>query len=34
MRILVGMKHPKHVNMFKNFIQAMESRGHEVEIEF
>ncbi len=32
MRILVGMMHPKHVYMFKNFIHAMESRGHEVEI--
>jgi len=32
MRILVGMMHPKHVYMFKNFIHAMENRGHEVEI--
>ena len=32
MRILVGMAHPKHVYMFKNFIEEMEKRGHEVKI--
>ena len=32
MRILVGMMHPKHVYMFKNFIHAMQSKGHKVEI--
>jgi predicted glycosyltransferase len=32
MRILVGMAHPKHVYMFKNFIKEMEKRGHEVKI--
>ena len=32
MRILVGMAHPKHVYMFKNFIEEMERRGHEVKI--
>jgi len=32
MRILVGIAHPKHVYMFKNFIEEMEKRGHEVKI--
>mgnify|MGYP000858987555 CR=1 FL=1 len=32
MRILVGMMHPKHVYMFKNFIRVMVQRGHEVRI--
>ena len=32
MRILVGMMHPKHVYMFKNFIRAMTEKGHKVEI--
>ncbi|MGD0534046.1 MAG: DUF354 domain-containing protein [Methanoregula sp.] len=32
MKILVGMMHPKHVYMFKNFIQEMTEQGHEVEI--
>ena len=32
MRILVGMAHPKHVYMFKNFIEEMERRDHEVKI--
>jgi predicted glycosyltransferase len=32
MKILVGMAHPKHVYMFKNFIEEMEKRGHEVKI--
>lgn len=32
MRILVGMMHPKHVYMFKNFIHVMVQRGHEVKI--
>ena len=32
MRILVGMMHPKHVWMFKNFILEMMERGHEIEI--
>lgn len=30
--ILVGMMHPKHVYMFKNFIDKMEKKGHTVEI--
>jgi len=32
MKILVGMAHPKHVYMFKNFIKEMENRGHEIRI--
>ena len=32
MKILVGMSHPKHVYMFKNFIKEMAKRGHEVKI--
>lgn len=32
MKILVGMAHPKHVYMFKNFITEMERRGHEIKI--
>jgi predicted glycosyltransferase len=32
MKILVGMMHPKHVYIFKNFIYEMIKRGHEVEI--
>lgn len=32
MRILVGMMHPKHVYMFKNFMYAMIERGHTVGI--
>ena len=32
MKILVGMSHPKHVYMFKNFIEEMAKRGHEVKI--
>jgi len=32
MKILVGVMHPKHVYMFKNFIHEMIKRGHEVEI--
>lgn len=32
MRILIGMSHPKHVYMFKNFIKGMEKRGHEIKI--
>ena len=32
MRILVGVAHPKHVHIFKNFINEMEGRGHEVKI--
>lgn len=32
MKILVGMAHPKHVYMFKHFIEEVEKRGHEVKI--
>lgn len=32
MRILVGVAHPKHVYMFKNFIKEMEMRGHFIKI--
>lgn len=32
MRILIGMMHPKHVYMFKNFIRAMTEKGHEIKI--
>lgn len=32
MRILVGMSHPKHVYMFKNFIEEMERKGHKIKI--
>ncbi|MEA1984602.1 MAG: DUF354 domain-containing protein [Euryarchaeota archaeon] len=30
MRIMVGISHPKHVYMFKNFIDQMESKGHQI----
>lgn len=32
MKILVGISHPKHVYMFKNLIQIMESQGHEFKV--
>lgn len=32
MRILVGVGHPKHVYVFKNFIEEMKKRGHEIKI--
>jgi len=30
MKILIGMAHPKHVYMFKNFIRDMSARGHQI----
>lgn len=30
MKILIGMMHPKHVHMFKNFIIEMEKKNHEI----
>ena len=30
MRLLIDIAHPAHVHFFKNFIRAMEGRGHEV----
>ena len=32
MKILVGVAHPKHVHIFRNFIKVMEERGREVKI--
>lgn len=32
MKILVGVSHPKHVYMFKNFIFGMIEKGHEIKI--
>ncbi|MCM1986719.1 MULTISPECIES: DUF354 domain-containing protein [Methanococcoides] len=32
MNILVGISHPKHVYMFKNFINEMGNRGHQIKI--
>ena len=32
MRIMVGISHPKHVYMFKNFINQMKNKGHQVQV--
>lgn len=32
MKILIDMGHPAHVHLFKNFINEMEGRGHEIKI--
>lgn len=32
MRILIGISHPKHVYMFKNLIEKMANRGHEIKV--
>jgi len=32
MKILIGMMHPKHVYMFKNFIREMDERGHQIKL--
>jgi len=32
MKILIGVSHPKHVYMFRNFIHDMKKKGNEIEI--
>jgi len=30
MRVIIDISHPAHVHFFKNFVWAMEKRGHEI----